>query len=236
MKTIKFPNVFIRSNLFTTSKNIKTIDKEINSQKNYTIILNGEQFNQNDCLILQSCLYLIQKTENSECFANYNSINYIINKKNGGSSNKLIDKSLDKLSKNKLTIKLSELIINGSILSYKKDNKGLHLKLNSDFISLFNNDFTFIDIDKKTRLNSDLSKWIFDYLSSHKINKTSLSIDYIQRLCGNNCLKYEFKRLLKKSLDQITESDFKINNYTLTDKIEFNLIENTKDYSSFFSD
>jgi len=186
-------------------------DKKISSQANYSIYYTGEELNQYDSQVLWAILH-IQKTSGVEIGKDVSCYQLEIIKLIGmtasGAAYETIYQSLKRLTSCMITIefeaKKRSTKYHGHIIeSLKKDENGHYVfRLGHDMAKLFESDCSIVMLRKKIVLSHQLSKWLFDYSSSHS-KFIDMPINNLISISGYPNSKSEFIRNLKLSCQEI---------------------------------
>jgi len=115
--------------------------------------------------------------------------------------------------------------VGGLIDSAEKDEETGHiaLSINPKMLALFGANVTHIDVEQRAALGLDLSKWLQGYVCSHDATWRKphfISLERIQGLCGSKTTIREFRRAIKKAMDELQQTNvvagWKLENDVLT--------------------
>ena len=86
----------------------------------------------------------------------------------------------------------------------------IRLVVNQKMVALFGHEdrYTKILIEIRRSLRSDLAKWLHSYICSHRCTTGKphyIKLTKLQRLTGSASKKWEFKRMLKRALNELTK-------------------------------
>ncbi len=84
------------------------------------------------------------------------------------------------------------------------------LVVNQKMVALFGQEdrYTKILVEIRRSLRSDLAKWLHSYICSHKATTGKphyIKLTKLQELTGSSSKKWEFKRMLKRALEELTK-------------------------------
>jgi hypothetical protein len=210
------PNAMIRSSLFSTKSlgiSRSTFKKSIECQKGYSITYEGEELNQYDCQVLYA-IFHVQKERSVDFGSNVSvyqkDLASLTGKTPSGENFDQIYKSAARLARCNLTVTVdigkSVSYYHGHILEAVYKNRGhIVFRLNPDLSTLFDDDCTIILLRHKVALTRLLSKWLYDFASSHD-TVYPYTIERLMQICGTNGTKYEFQRQLKAACQEIVST------------------------------
>jgi hypothetical protein len=211
------PNSLIRSALFSTKKlgNDREHNRNVQiiAQSGYEISYSGEELNQYDCQVLYAVFHLQKQSGlmfGESVTVVQNDIIELTGRKAGGSAYEPIYQSMRRLCESTIRITQqagpTQRIYHGHIVDrFHKDDRGhLAFTLNPDLVSMFASDCTIISLKRKVQLTRLISKWLFDYCSSHQ-SYLPLPLEYLMGMSGYPNGKSEFVRQLKLSCAEILD-------------------------------
>jgi hypothetical protein len=218
IKTAPIPNAAIRSSLFTVKAlpcNRPNVSRIVECQKGYSMRALGEELNQYDALVFQSCIWNMKKLNKVPGDLIVISSKDLVDPFKtgcGGSQYKRVWESLIRMKSVELVLELKGEIYIGNIFStikrFPNHKKGIGYEFNRTFTEfIVGSDFTYTNITEKAGIAGELGKWLYDFLSSHQLGSTNVTIQYLKRLSGSTSSDTEFKRMLKRGLEAVLERE-----------------------------
>lgn len=211
------PNKLLRSAIFGVQRERKekTVDLFTFLYNNeIEITFMGPRLNQDDSIVWQSILRAIRNVNApmgaAVAIKKLDLLEHIGKIKAGKNYNWLMA-SLDRLSSANLKCidtKRKETFTSNLIIGYhiKNDESYFNAGVSSFLAPLLSSDLTDVDIIRKSKLTSQLSRWLHDFYSSHT-KPIPYSITKIQTLCRSEQVYAKFKMNLKKSIEELKRCD-----------------------------
>lgn len=213
------PNDIIRSSIFglkeVSSKEFLQ-EKVIGSCKDLRVTYTGKELNQSDLDVWIAVKKSFIRDENCDQNIVFQSKDILktLNKTYGTNDKKWLRSKLVGMSASVIVIEnlkkgsgcAFSLIKN---LEWLDDYNTFRLSLDPKILELFKKDsFSYLDLENRKLLKTDLAKWLYNYYRSHKtpfpVYDTS-----IHEWCGSKMKnKIEFRNRLKKSLKELQEIQF----------------------------
>lgn len=211
------PNKFLRSALFGIQREKKDETylnniKITSLYKNITITYTGPVLNQDDSLIWQIIARMVYQSSNQ--MGNLieiprREILTLLGKSDGGANFNWIKKCLDRLSKAHILIESDSFVVNTNLLvGYylnKTENK-VYAGISSLLYPLFSQDLTDIDVIRKTKLKTQLSKWLHDFYSSHS-DPIPYPLTRLKELSRTTIQHSKFKKMVEDSLVELKQCE-----------------------------
>lgn len=111
----------------------------------------------------------------------------------------------------------------GSLVSeffVDRDSGRYVLNINPLIASLFEEEFVKLSTEKRSLLKSDLARWLQGYVQSHRATEAQphrIGLARLQALCGSTAQRREFRRLLKKAMNELQQQEL-ISRWRITDR------------------
>lgn len=205
------PNKLLRSAVFGVQREKREGVLEQFSftyQDKYEISYTGPRLNQDDSIVWQAILRAVKNTNSSLGEpVNIKKIEVLhhLKKTAGGDNYRWLISCLDKLATANLKcINGKEIFSSNLIVGYRLNHpfSSFSAGISSFLAPLLSDDLTDIDLLRKSKLTSQLSKWLHDFYSSHT-NPIPYPVDKIYQLCRSNQQSAKFKISLKKSIEDL---------------------------------
>lgn len=205
------PNRLLRSAVFGVQREKRdgVLDQfNFTYREHYEITYIGPRLNQDDSIVWQAILRAIKNTKSPLGKAITIKKSDVLNhlkKSNGGDNYKWLMSCLDKLAISNLKcVKGKDVFSSSLIIGYSLNDSDSYFSAGvSSFLApLLSEDLTDIDILRKSKLSSQLSKWLHDFYSSHT-NPIPYPVDKLHAICRSNQNMSKFKMSLKKSIDDL---------------------------------
>lgn len=224
---IPVPNVILRSSLFgIVKKGSRKFEKNVlkTTVNGYTVKYTGEQLDQADLDVWLECLKRCQKVPlgYNVKFPAYSFLQSI--GRNKGKKDYLWLKSVfQRLLANSIEISDGKHTYIGSLIfeQYRDENKGeICLVLNKKIVSCFGkNIWTAIKKEIRFKLRGKpLTQWLYGFYSTHSF-PFPIKISTLKFISGSDARLKEFKRMIKKSLIELSSTTGWSCNIDDTDKI-----------------
>lgn len=215
------PNVLIRSSIFACKRLGRDRDfltnKTMHCQANYSIVFTGYELNELDGQVFNA-LVRLSKMANIDpgepLFIKRTDILREMRKHAEGESLEMVWRSVKRLKIATIEIilydkaRVAKREIAGSfVANYGHDDADEHktfVVLDPIITALYEDDTTTIDFTKRQSLNSMLSRWLFDYISSNT-SYIPLNLTILKDISGYPLSKAEFKRQIAISLEAIKD-------------------------------
>lgn len=211
------PNKFLRSALFGIQREKKDETNLNNIQittlhKNISIIYSGPILNQDDSLIWQIIARMVYQSSNQ--MGNLveiprKDILTLLGKTDGGANFTWLKKCLDRLSKAHIIIENDSFVVNTNLLIgyyFNKTENKVYAGISSLLYPLFSQDLTDIDVIRKTKLKTQLSKWLHDFYSSHS-EPIPYSLSRLKELSRTTIQNSKFKKMVEESLNELKQCE-----------------------------
>jgi len=209
------PSDIARSALFTitNAKNRnKTEIKSIPSYKDYSISYEGYELTQIDLDVWITAIYLAHEQNTRTIKMTQSSFLKAMGRVKSGSNAKVVRNSIRRLMTGIVSYKKGSKWYEGTLISEAggdtEGDKDFYITINPNIVNLFLGNNTYINKEVRKALNGNLSKWLYNYISSHKatIDKPScISITRLMDLSGTKSNRADFNFKLKKSLNNLQE-------------------------------
>ena len=205
------PNKFLRSAVFGVQREKRegVLDQfTFSYRNNYDITFTGPLLNQDDSIVWQAILRAVKNTDSplgAAIAIRKIDVLHHLNKTNGGDNYKWLTSSLDKLSTSHLKcVKGNEVFTSNLILGYSSKESSTYFSagISSFLAPLLSEDLTDIDLLRKSKLKSQLSRWLHDFYSSHSL-PIPYSVEKLHSLCRSKQAIAKFKMALKKSIEEL---------------------------------
>jgi len=206
------PSSILRSALFGVVKRGKRSYLEnysIASWLNTTVKYTGARLMQSDQDVWMACVEACKREGKTEIIISHRELTRISGK---GRNTPWVMASIKRLIANVIEVKDGRYTYLGSLIhdAVKDENTGhIALSINPKMLALFGGNVTHIDIAKRQALKTDLSKWLYGYLSSHDgvlAKPHFVKVEKLKDLCGSEIKEIRnFKEALKKSMQELSE-------------------------------
>lgn len=206
------PNVILRSALFgVMKKGIRKYEKGVLKAtfNGYTVKYTGEQLDQSDLDVWLECLQRCQNTQLGHT-VRFSSHDFLISisRDTGKAQHEWLKSVFLRLRANDVEISDGRYTYMGSLIfeQYRDEETGDNcLVLNPKIAACFS-DAGWTGINKTIRIKlkgKPLTLWLYGFYSSHA-KPLSIKVSTLKDLCGSMSTIKEFKRMLKKSLEELT--------------------------------
>lgn len=251
------PNIFTRSNLFSTGKSkIRPCHEniELNTCKGTSIYFTGEELRQDDLDVFLALLYFntqknygpnSEKHEKKSSYRVVFKLKDILKMMNWSYRSAYIEKlnlCLDRLLSSNISIKTNDYNIDSRlILEVERpvsNRNDPYICLLSDNILCLLTDktTTFIPSWQRKSLNS-FGKWLHAYYGSHA-QPLPISVDFLQKLSGSKIEKrFKFRQKLYEELDNLKSVGF-LDNFKIDESDKVHVLRSRKinnSHSSIFN-
>jgi len=211
------PSEFIRSALFGIFKkgSRRYIDNEIiESWKNFELCFKGMQLDQSDMDVWMQVMHLYQGRDIENCeYVEFSERSFLSSiSRAWGKPNRIwLKESLDRLVDGTIRIKVNDKRFYAGHLidnyTHNETNGKWLLRVNAKIFNLYGKDYTRISWVDRLELNQDnLSKWLLNYIESHKYSKQcphKIGLEKLQKLTNNSTTLREYRRRVKTSINKI---------------------------------
>ena len=206
------PNICLRSALFGVVKKGRRRsleDEVIASQDGYQVAYSGERLDQIDLNVWLAVKHLCSPYPlgTEVCFS-APTLFALLGKSDGQANRELVKRSLRRMSKGYVEMDQSgKRGFGGHLIDWWAwDEKAYVFRviLSPKMAPLFGRDcYTLLDIEQRQKLSRELSLWLHCYWSSHD-QIYPISTEVLHQLCGSEAKNMrEFRRELRKSLDEL---------------------------------
>lgn len=211
-KTFGIPNTMLRSALFGIQRERTTMsaidDMVLMCPRGAIIKYSGPYLNQDDSLVWQMIIRAARQSHapmGGLIQLSYQDIITSLERTDGGANFTWLKDCLERLHKAHVVIETANKVIRSYLLvGYSTDKKArkIEVGISALLYPLFAEDLTDIDVLRKAKLKSQLSRWLHDFYSSHS-NPVPYSIDRIQELARSNKQASKFKIMIEKSVEEL---------------------------------
>jgi len=206
------PSSILRSALFGVvrrgrRKYLK--DVEIASWSNTSIRFTGEQLQQSDQDMWMACVEACKRAGKTDILIGQRELIRLAGRKSKNTSRLFAD--LDRLVFSGIKVEDSCYTYTGTLIHdaiRDKRTGKIALSINPKMMGLFGVGATHIEVEQRHALALDLSKWLQGYVLSHKSTWRKphlVGLDKLQELCGSQTNIRNFRRSMKKSMDELKE-------------------------------
>lgn len=206
------PNICLRSALFGVVKKGRRRfleDEVIASQDGYQVAYSGERLDQIDLNVWLAVKHLCSPHPlGTEVYFSAPMLFALLRKSDGQANRELIKRSLRRMSKGYVEMDQSgKRGFGGHLIDWWAwDEKAYVFRviLSPKMAPLFGRDcYTLLDIEQRQKLSRELSLWLHCYWSSHE-QIYPISVEVLHQLCGSEAKNMrEFRRELRKSIDEL---------------------------------
>lgn len=204
-------NKFLRSAIFGVQREKREGILETFTflyQNQMEITFSGPLLNQDDSIIWQAVLQAVKNSDvplgGSVRLRKIDVLKHL-GKTTAGKNYSWLLESLDRLSLANVKCVQGKDIFRSSLISGYRlnlDQSYVNVGISSYLEPLLSEDLTDIDIIRKSKLTSQLSRWLHDFYSSHT-NPIPYKIEKLKTLCRSNQPLAKFKMSLKKSVEDL---------------------------------
>lgn len=208
------PNAVLRSALFGIQRErtgLGLIDDMILVYSGNIIRYTGPCLNQDDSLVWQIIIRAARQSLTPMGGLVQLSTNEILNaleRTDGGANFSWLKSCMERLTKAYISIETeSEETRSHLLIGYKVDKKTkkISVGISSLLYPLFASDLTDVDVLRKTKLKSQLTRWLHDFYSSHS-EPYNYSVDKIKELSRSNKQTSKFKKMIEESIEELKNS------------------------------
>jgi hypothetical protein len=204
------PSALLRSALFGVVKKgrrayVKGV--QIASWQGCSIKYTGEQLMQSDQDVWMACVEACKRDGKAEITMSQRELIKLSGRK-GGDTKRLWN-DLVRLRSATIEVYLGSYRYVGGLINdadMDEKTKKLNISINPKMLSLFGGNVTHIDIEQRATLRGDLTLWMQGYICSHQATWRKphfINLTNLQELCGSSSEAKEFKRCLKKSMEEL---------------------------------
>lgn len=207
------PNAVLRSALFGIQRErsgIGLIDDMILVYSGNIIRYTGPCLNQDDSLVWQIIIRAARQSMTPMGGLVQLSTNEILNaleRTDGGANFTWLKSCMERLTKAYISIETeSEETRSHLLIGYKVDKKTkkISVGISSLLYPLFASDLTDVDVLRKTKLKSQLTRWLHDFYSSHS-EPYNYSVEKIKELSRSTKQTSKFKKMIEESIEELKE-------------------------------
>ena len=208
------PNAVLRSALFGIQRErtgVGLIDDMILVYSGNIIRYTGPCLNQDDSLVWQIIIRAARQSLTPMGGLVQLSTNEILNsleRTDGGANFAWLKSCMERLTKAYISIETEvEETRSHLLIGYKVDKKTkkISVGISSLLYPLFASDLTDADVLRKTKLKSQLTRWLHDFYSSHS-EPYNYSVDKIKELSRSNKQTSKFKKMIEESIEELKQS------------------------------
>jgi hypothetical protein len=227
------PNSILRSALFgiVGTKSIRKIYKNelIASYGGSKFFYSGVSLSQTDLDLWLEIIHIWQKNRSPRMELTRYTIAKLLDKRRSKPLYDRIDKTLDRLFNCSVSIEITRP--DGKLYTYKgrliteleslshKGKKDWRITVSERLIDLFAHGYTRQLTDIRRSLKSDLARWFYGYISSHKTSEDhphKISFEKLIPMMGVRSHKAMFKKIITKALNELLEQRV-VENFEITD-------------------
>lgn len=201
------PASIVRSALFGIVKRgtRKFIQREIiASWGTDNITFTGEQLDQSDFNLWLEILHQSREELGKPVYFTFRGILKAIGRSEGGKDIEWLQRSLTRLKATEVLIKSGNKEYAGSFIQCYARNSltgEYYLTVDAQIAKLFDPTYAKMLLDVRLSLSSDLSKWLYAFISSQKPRRLhTIGIEKLKTLSGSSSSIREFRRMLKRDL------------------------------------
>ena len=205
------PNAVLRGALFSVSKERETFAKRtlIASVEGIEIRYLGVRFNQLDLDLWEMLMHIgrLQPLNSKVRFSAYAMLK-ALGRGTGKTQHEQLKEQIARLAGGlaEITWIKEKKTFMGTLISsvFRDDDTGEYVvKFNKDFGKLYAKGYASIDWEERKSLGqNNLSKWLHGFYSSHE-QPYPYKVETLQRLCGSQSPRREFRRLLKVAFERL---------------------------------
>ena len=206
------PNAILRSSLFSViEKGARAYEKRVlkAAVNGVTVKFTGLQLDQSDLDVWLGCLHLLKEVP-AGTSVNFSMKGFLklLGKNAGKSDKEWLRDSLTRLSACLIEIGNGKLFYSGHLINefYRDEvNCEYSITLNPKILSFFsNNSWTGLDFEKRKELKGKaVAKWLHGFYSTHS-TPHPYKVETLKDLCGSKAELKGFRRILKKSLMDVS--------------------------------
>jgi len=207
------PSAIMRSALFGIVKRGRRAyikEQELVSWGNTNIKYTGENLMQSDQDVWMACVEACKCQGKTDVIISQSELLRLAGKSN---TKKWLLSTLIRLVANAITVKDGRYTYIGSLIhnAIKDEETGyIALSINPNMLALFGANVTHIDVEQRAKLGLDLSKWLQGYICSHESTWRKphfIGLEKLKGLCGSEAIIREFRRAIKKSMDELNQTN-----------------------------
>ena len=206
-------NYIVRSSLYSINaekfRDVRETREVVCSDSNFRLEYDGYRLGQDDFDLFQvvSNLWYLNEKQEHLYLSKYELAN-CLKKVQAGKTYQNLMLSVDRLARCIFVCYYNEYKFVGALLTYVEHTSGkLKFSFNQELMNLLAIDNkSFQDYEIRRNLNGDLTKWLYNFYSTHSQTQYH-TLDHLKQYCGATSEDRKFKLLLKKSLEQLLEKE-----------------------------
>lgn len=216
VRNFGIPNKMLRSALFGIQREragvVPVDDMVILCPEGTQIKYSGPVLNQDDSLVWQMIVRAIRQNKTPMGgliqLSSQEMLN-VLERTDGGANFIWLKSCLERLTKAYIMIDTPNDEIRSHLLvGYRVDKKTkkIDVGISSLLYPLFIGDLTDVDVIRKTKLKSQLSRWLHDFYSSHS-DPVPYTIQRIQELSRSNKQTSKFRKMVESAIEELKECE-----------------------------
>jgi hypothetical protein len=207
-------NAALRGALFSVSKERETFSKRtlIASVDGLEIRFQGVRPNQIDLDVWEMLLHLARlQPLSTEVQFSAHAMLKELGRGTGKTQHEQLKEQIARLASGltEITWTKERKVFGGTLISsyYRDEDTGAYVvSFNKNFGKLYANGHTSIDWNQRQSLGqNNLAKWLHGFYSSHEQHVYPYKVETLQKLCGSQSPRKEFRRLLKAAFLKLVE-------------------------------
>lgn len=216
VRNFGIPNKMLRSALFGIQRErsgvVPVDDMIIPCPEGTKIKYSGPVLNQDDSLVWQMIVRAIRQNKapmGGLIQLSSQEMLKVLDRTDGGPNFLWLKSCLDRLTKAHIVIDTPNDEIRSHLLvGYRVDKKTkkINVGISALLYPLFIGDLTDIDVIRKTKLKSQISRWLHDFYSSHS-EPVPYTIQRIQELSRSNKQTSKFRKMIEGAIEELKYCD-----------------------------
>jgi hypothetical protein len=209
------PNAVLRGALFTVSKE-RTTHKQITAVaavEGIEISVKGERLNQQDLDLFEMLIHLQREQPlGDKVEFTAHAMLKTLGRPTGGSAHQRLANDIARLGSSWVEIKWTaeRKAFGGTLVAsaWRDDESERHVvRFNNDTMALYGQGHTWIDWGERQSLGqNNLAKWLHGFYAGHAM-PYPYKVETLRVLCGSAAVLREFRRLLRRALDELVAID-----------------------------
>ena len=205
------PNAILRGALFGVGQE-RTMHKKrtlVAAVDGYEIRFKGETFNQTDLDVLEGMLHLAMPHPlGKRVEFTVHSFLKALGRKTSGADHEQFKEQVMRLVTGgiEITDTKARMTFMGTLVhkAYRDEDTGRYVVIfDKDMLNLYEAGYSHIDWNQRMALGkSALAKWLHGFYATHA-KPYPYKVETLHNLCGSSAAMKEFKRMLKKALDEL---------------------------------